>query len=60
MALAVLPLVLAPALAWAWASAIYLLAFRPLPGYRVVAVNAFDGFAGLRRGAVYTLAKLPV
>jgi hypothetical protein len=36
----------------------YLLAFRPLPGYGIVARHPFDGWLGWHRGAVYTLRRL--
>ncbi len=36
---------------------IYLLAFRPIPGYQVIAHEPFEGWLGWHRGAVYTLRK---
>jgi len=38
----------------------FMIAFHPLPGYRVVATRPFEGFLGLRRGKLYLLSKLPV
>jgi hypothetical protein len=36
----------------------YLLAFRALPGYRVVARHPFEGWLGWHRGSIYTLRRL--
>jgi hypothetical protein len=38
----------------------FMLTFHRLPGYRVVFADPFSGFLGTRRGAIYTLTKLPV
>lgn len=35
----------------------YVIAFHPLPGYRVVAAYPFSGFFGMRRGEVLVLLK---
>jgi hypothetical protein len=37
----------------------FVIAFHPLPGYRVIETRPFSGFLGLRQGQVYLLSSSP-
>ena len=37
----------------------YMIAFAPMPGFRVIATHPFTGWLGLHRGAILTLQRTP-